>query len=130
MEEAVNATSTFIDNLMGELEQRKDDLKDELEDKFDEMQRDIEDEIDRDLNKTLDWMQNKTNDTMADLEDINFLGRIESGAMQTQDSSAYMYAAVSIGAAAVLAFVLKRNLKKPSVHEPLFADGDDLFNRA
>ena len=49
--------------------------------------------------------------------------------MNAQDnSSARMYAAFSVGAAAILACVLQRKSKKQSVHEPLY-DGDDLFNR-
>ena len=80
-------------------------------------------------NETLDWVDHAANDTMATLEDINFLGGVDIGATNSPNSSACMYATVSIGAAAVLAYVFKRTLKKPSIHEPLF-DGDDLFNRA
>ena len=44
------------------------------------------------------------------------------------NNSVYGYAAVTIGAAAILAFALKKTFRKSSVTEPLL--NDDTFNRA
>ena len=134
IKEIGDKASTFFTNMMSDLRNRQEydqelredqltALLDEGLQKINEAERNALDELEYSLENLVYEMQN------VDLGGSDVLlakkAQIEA---RNANYSAYGYAAVSIGAAAILAFALNKRLRKSSVTEPLL--NDDTFNRA
>ena len=134
IKEIGDKASVFFTNMMDDLrlrqefdqELREDQLTallDEGLQKINEAERNALDELEYSLENLVYEMQN------VDLggSDVLLAKKAQLDA-RNANYSAYGYAAVSIGAAAILAYALNKRFRKSSVTEPLL--NDDTFNRA
>ena len=132
IKEMADKAEVFFSNMMDDLrikqevdqQIREEDLTAMLDEGLAKIEQAERDALDR-LEWSLDDLVWEMKNVDLDGSEVYLSRKAEA---QNANNSAYGYAALTIGAAAILAYTFKRGLRKTSVTQPLL--NDDTFNRA
>ena len=116
--ELADEAASIFSNMLDDLTSRFPDLTSDLADKINGLAEDTLDEI----QSAQDEAQSMLEDFVSDMSGDE-IGLKQIGETQAVNNAAYGYAALALGAAAVIAYSVKRGYKKVSgINEPLIDD--------